>query len=105
LACHLWQGKFNAGWNSWGKQHSRGGAAALITALTGVVVSWTLRQYLQDLECPSQAALDNENRPAVLEWLLSFAIGLEYADHGDFGSAIEPAANPCLHLFTGDGGL
>jgi len=63
-------------------------------------------QYLQDLECPLQAALDNENRPAVLEWLLSFAIGLEYADHGEFGSAIEPAANlTLLHLFTGDGGL
>lgn len=48
-------------------------------------------QYLQDLECPVQAASSNENRQAVLEWLLSFAIGLEYADHGevDVDCAIE----------------
>jgi hypothetical protein len=39
-----------------------------------------LLQYLQDLECPLPLAADS--RQAVLQWLLSFAVSLEYADNG-----------------------
>jgi hypothetical protein len=42
-------------------------------------------QYLQDLECPMLLAADN--RQAVLQWLLSFAVSLEYADNGGGKSA------------------
>jgi hypothetical protein len=39
-----------------------------------------LLQYLQDLECPLPLTADN--RQAVLQWMLSFAVSLEYADNG-----------------------
>lgn len=54
--------------------------AALLTSLVDAAV---LLQYLQDLECPLPLAADN--RQAVLQWLLSFAVSLEYADSGEDG--------------------
>ncbi|KAL4447482.1 hypothetical protein ABPG75_004701 [Micractinium tetrahymenae] len=37
-----------------------------------------LRRYLSDLECP--LALDSASQPALLQWLLLYAVGLEYQD-------------------------
>ncbi|KAF8058070.1 hypothetical protein HT031_005730 [Scenedesmus sp. PABB004] len=38
-------------------------------------------QYVADLECPLALAADN--RQAVLEWVLSFAVSLEYTDSAE----------------------
>jgi RLL motif-containing protein 1 len=38
----------------------------------------TFQQYRDDLACPIQSEKDGE----VLEWLLAFAVRLEYADNG-----------------------
>jgi hypothetical protein len=45
-----------------------------------------LLQYLQDLECPLPLSADD--RQAVLQWMLSFAVSLEYADHGEGCSSL-----------------
>lgn len=45
--------------------------------------SWpdAFAKYLQDLECPLPLTADN--RQAVLQWMLSFAVSLEYADNAE----------------------
>jgi len=40
--------------------------------------SKTFKQYRDDLACPIQS----DNPSEVLEWLLAFAVRLEYADNG-----------------------
>ena len=46
------------------------------------VVYWF--QYLDDLECPH----DPTNRAATLDWLLGYAVRLEYGDNGKYVTPI-----------------
>lgn len=39
-------------------------------------------QYVKDVQCP--IALEASSKAAVLDWLLSYAISLEYQDQGEF---------------------
>lgn len=50
--------------------------------------SWdgVYRKYVEDVQCPT--ALEASSKPAVLDWLLSYAISLEYQDQtGKFNAA------------------
>ena len=38
-------------------------------------------QYVEDVQCP--IALEASSKAAVLDWLLSYAISLEYQDQGE----------------------
>lgn len=39
-------------------------------------------QYLQDVDCPLSLEPGGSNTQAVLQWLLNYAVSLEYADAG-----------------------
>lgn len=38
-------------------------------------------QYLNDLECP--ITLENDNKLVTLDWLLNYAVSLEFQDQGN----------------------
>jgi hypothetical protein len=40
-------------------------------------------QYLQDVDCPLSLEPGGSNTQAVLQWLLNYAVSLEYADAGE----------------------
>jgi hypothetical protein len=61
-----------------------------LKAIDSPAWSATFTQYLADLECPREYApegMGEEQVQVVLDWLLSQAIGAEYADHaGEYNS-------------------
>jgi hypothetical protein len=54
-------------------------AQALRVVALPVVV---LLQYLHDVDCPLSLRPDGSDTQAVLQWLINYAVSLEYADAG-----------------------
>jgi hypothetical protein len=47
-------------------------------------------QYLQDCDCPVSLEPGGSNMQAVLQWLLNYAVSLEYADTGEAARVPHP---------------
>jgi hypothetical protein len=64
------------------------GRSDTVESLLGVVNQAALKccqlpvQYVEDVQCPM--AFEASSKAAVLDWLLSYAISLEYQDQGEF---------------------
>jgi len=50
-------------------------------------------QYLSDVDCPLELDPSGSNTGAVLQWLLNYAVSLEYADGGEH-DRLFPAYHP-----------
>ena len=47
-----------------------------------LVVLVLVLQYLSDVDCPLELAPGGSNLQSVLQWLINYAVSLEYADAG-----------------------
>ena len=70
----------------------------LATAPRVMRVDVACLQYLSDVDCPLELDPSGSNTGAVLQWLLNYAVSLEYADGGEhdrLSPAYHPAKSAC----------